>query len=119
VPIDTEAVSEEDKAKAIVWSKLHNLDAVFLTDGDGDRPLISDENGDWLRGDILGLLCAKALSIEALAVLVSCNAAIESCESFIYVKRIKIGSPYVIAEFTNLANKFNAVAGFEANGGFH
>lgn len=58
------------------------------------------------------------LNIEALAVPVSCNTAIESCERFTYVKRTKIGSPYVIAGFANLAKKFNSVAGFEAIGGF-
>jgi phosphomannomutase len=118
VPIDTEAVSVEDTLKAINWSKEHNLDAIFSTDGDGDRPLISDENGNWLRGDILGLLSAEALNIEALAVPVSCNTAIESCNKFKHVDRTKIGSPYVIAEFSNLSKKFNSVAGFEANGGF-
>jgi phosphomannomutase len=118
VPIDTEAVSEQDKQKAINWSKEHNLDAVFSTDGDGDRPLMSDENGNWLRGDILGLLCADALNIEALAVPVSCNTAIESSKKFKHVQRTKIGSPYVIAEFSTLAKTFNSVAGFEANGGF-
>jgi len=118
VPIDTEAVSEEDTLKAIAWSKNHNLDVVFSTDGDGDRPLVSDENGNWLRGDILGLLSAKALNIEALAVPVSCNTAIESSACFSYIQRTKIGSPYVIAEFADLAKKFNSVAGFEANGGF-
>jgi phosphomannomutase len=99
VPIDTEAVSEEDTTKAINWSKEYNLDAVFSTDGDGDRPLISDENGNWLRGDILGLLTADALHIEALAVPVSCNTAIELSNKFTHVERTKIGSPYVIAEF--------------------
>lgn len=118
VPIDTEAVSEEDKAKATNWSKQYNLDAIFSTDGDGDRPLVADENGDWLRGDILGLLSAEALNVEALAVPVSCNTSIESCGRFPHVERTKIGSPYVIAEFANLAKKFNSVAGFEANGGF-
>ncbi|ANU37684.1 Phosphomannomutase [Vibrio scophthalmi] len=49
VPIDTEAVTEEDKVKAIKWSSEYDLDAVFSTDGDGDRPLISDEKGNWLR----------------------------------------------------------------------
>lgn len=87
VPIDTEAVSEQDKQKAINWSKEFNLDAVFSTDGDGDRPLMSDENGNWLRVDILGLLCAEALNIEALAVPVSCNTAIESSKKFKYVKK--------------------------------
>ena len=118
VPIDTEAVSDEDKAKAIAWSKAYQLDAIFSTDGDGDRPLVADESGNWLRGDILGLLSAEALKIEALAVPVSCNTVIELCERFTYVERTKIGSPYVIAEFTNLAKRFNSVAGFEANGGF-
>jgi phosphomannomutase len=118
VPIDTEAVSEEDTLKAINWSKEHDLDAVFSTDGDGDRPLVSDEKGNWLRGDILGLLTADALHIEALAVPVSCNTAIELSHKFTHVERTKIGSPYVIAEFTNLSKKFNSVAGFEANGGF-
>jgi phosphomannomutase len=118
VPIDTEAVSAEDTLKAINWSKEHNLDVVFSTDGDGDRPLVSDENGNWLRGDILGLLTADELNIEALAVPVSCNTAIESSNKFKHVERTKIGSPYVIAEFANLAKRFSSVAGFEANGGF-
>ena len=77
VPIDTEAVADIDKKRAKDWSKDYNFDAIFSTDGDGDRPLISDENGDWLRGDIVGLLTAKLLGIEALAVPVSCNTAIE------------------------------------------
>ncbi|HIF9192371.1 TPA: phosphomannomutase [Photobacterium damselae] len=118
VPIDTEAVSEADKQKAKRWSTEYNLDFIFSTDGDGDRPLVADENGDWLRGDILGLLCADMMNIEALAVPVSCNTAIESCKRFNHVTRTKIGSPYVIAEFDTLAKQYNSVAGFEANGGF-
>ncbi|PSX07454.1 phosphomannomutase [Photobacterium angustum] len=118
VPIDTEAVSDADKQKAKNWSKEYNLDFIFSTDGDGDRPLVADENGDWLRGDILGLLCADAMNIEALAVPVSCNTAIEGCERFNHVTRTKIGSPYVIAEFDSLLKQYNSVAGFEANGGF-
>ncbi len=118
VPIDTEAVSEADKEKAQIWSKEHNLDFIFSTDGDGDRPLVADENGDWLRGDVLGLLCADAMKIESLVVPVSCNTAIENCERFTQITRTKIGSPYVIAEFSDLAKKYTSVAGFEANGGF-
>ena len=118
VPIDTEAVSDEDKAKAKAWSEQYNFDAIFSTDGDGDRPLIADEKGDWLRGDILGLLCAKALNIDALAVPVSSNTSIELSQAFKQVERTCIGSPYVIAEFARLAKSFDSVAGFEANGGF-
>ncbi|CAJ1859077.1 phosphomannomutase [Aeromonas veronii] len=118
VPIDTEAVGEEDKAKARFWSSRYRLDAIFSTDGDGDRPLVADEYGEWLRGDILGLLCARALNIEALAIPVSSNTVITNCGYFKEVQLTKIGSPYVIAEFTQLGKKYQRVAGFEANGGF-
>ena len=118
VPIDTEAVAEEDRVKARQWSAEHQLDAIFSTDGDGDRPLIADETGEWLRGDIVGLLCAQLLNIQALAVPVSCNTAIEKSNSFEKVVRTRIGSPYVIAAFEALAAEFKRLAGFEANGGF-
>ena len=118
VPIDTEAVSEEDQQKARDWSAQYGFDAIFSTDGDGDRPLISDEKGIWLRGDILGLLCAKQLGAEALAIPVSCNSSVESSGAFKKVVRTRIGSPYVIAEFDQLSEQYASVAGFEANGGF-
>lgn len=118
VPIDTEAVSVEDQQKALAWSKQHGFDAIFSTDGDGDRPLIADENGNWLNGDTLGLLTSQNLDIDALAVPVSCNTAIEKSHSFKQVVRTKIGSPYVIAEFAALKQQFTRVAGFEANGGY-
>ncbi|BBN82620.1 phosphomannomutase [Pseudoalteromonas sp. A25] len=118
VPIDTEAVADEDKQQARAWSKEHKLDAIFSTDGDGDRPLLADEHGEYLRGDILCLLAAQHLEIEALAVPVSCNTAIELTQSFKQVVRTKIGSPYVIEAFSGLEQFFEKVAGFEANGGF-
>ncbi|MCX8773903.1 phosphomannomutase [Vibrio parahaemolyticus] len=118
VPIDTEAVAESDKEKARSWSKKYNLDFIFSTDGDGDRPLVADENGEWLRGDILGLLCSKALQIEALAVPVSCNTIIAESPEFEAVSKTRIGSPYVIAEFSELAKTYKRIAGFEANGGY-
>lgn len=118
VPIDTEAVSEEDKSRARLWSREYRLDAIFSTDGDGDRPLLAHEKGEWLRGDILGLLCADALSIEALAVPISCNTSVVDCGRFKSVSLTKIGSPYVIEQFAKLAREYDRVAGFEANGGF-
>ena len=118
VPIDTEAVSDEDRVKALNWSKEHSFDAIFSTDGDGDRPLLADENGNWLSGDTLGLLTSQLLNIEAVAVPVSCNTAIEKSNSFKQITRTKIGSPYVIAEFNELKEHFTRVAGFEANGGY-
>lgn len=117
VPIDTEAVADIDKLRAKEWSEKYGFDAIFSTDGDGDRPLISDENGEWLRGDIVGLLTAQYLQIEALAVPVSCNTAIEKSNFFKEVVRTKIGSPYVIEAFDKLQS-YESFAGFEANGGF-
>ncbi|TMO67075.1 phosphomannomutase [Pseudoalteromonas aurantia] len=102
VPIDTEAVSAGDTRRALDWVNEYQLDALFSTDGDGDRPLLADEQGEWLRGDILGLLCAKALHIDALAVPINCNTAIELSGAFNNVIRTKIGSPYVIEVFNGI-----------------
>lgn len=118
VPIDTEAVAETDRVQARNWASEHKLDAIFSTDGDGDRPLLADENGDYFTGDALCLLAAKSLNIEALGIPVSCTSSVELTGFFKTVKRTKIGSPYVIEAFTGLMNNYAAVAGFEANGGF-
>lgn len=117
VPIDTEAVSVEDQQRGLHWSAEHQFDCIISTDGDGDRPLVSDENGVWLRGDILGLLCAQYLGVDALATPVSCNSSVEESGVFTEVVRTRIGSPYVIAGMSELSH-FDKVAGFEANGGF-
>jgi phosphomannomutase len=118
VPIDTEAVAEEDMVRGRAWATDHGLDAIISTDGDGDRPLISDEHGNWLRGDLVGLVCAQALGIDALATPVSCNSAIEASGAFAKVVRTRIGSPHVIAGMAALSGRHARVAGFEANGGF-
>ncbi len=119
VPIDTEAVSEADALKARQWAREHRLDALVSTDGDGDRPLIGDENGDWLRGDIVGLLCARYLRVDTVVTPVSSNTAIEKSGLFARVIRTRIGSPYVIAGMAPALEEGRAsVAGFEANGGF-
>lgn len=119
VPIDTEAVSAEDVQRGLDWAATHHVDAIISTDGDGDRPLISDERGHWLRGDVVGLLTAQALKVSHLAVPVSCNTAIEVSGSFQQVVRTRIGSPFVIAGMASLVQAgANGVAGFEANGGF-
>lgn len=118
VPVDTEAVTQEDAQLALDWLHRFKLNAVFSTDGDGDRPLLSDENGHWLRGDILGLLCSMHLAIDAAAVPVSCNSIIASSGLIPHVTLTKIGSPYVIASLDSLLHQFKHVAGFEANGGY-
>lgn len=118
VPIDTEAVSAEDIQRGLDWSAQHGFDAILSTDGDADRPLIGDEHGRWLRGDVVGLLCARALGVTAVAAPVSCNTALERCGAFDTVIRTRIGSPYVIEVMEGLGRGGSVVAGFEANGGF-
>lgn len=118
VPIDTEAVSAQDVQRGLDWASIYHVDAIISTDGDGDRPLISDEQGRWLRGDIVGLLTAKSLRISHLAVPVSCNTAIETSGYFEKIIRTRIGSPFVIAAMVDLQHDGKSVAGFEANGGF-
>jgi phosphomannomutase len=127
VPIDTEAVSEIDKEKAKDWAKKYKLDAIISTDGDGDRPLISDENGQWLRGDVLGVLCVNYLGATHVAAPINVNSMLEaSSESQLICSRTRIGSPYVVAAMQDLAkeplasgNELAAkIVGYEANGGF-
>jgi phosphomannomutase len=141
VPIDTEAVAEVDIQRGKAWAAEHHFDAIISTDGDGDRPLISDETGTWLRGDIVGLICARYLKADKVVVPVSCNTAIELCGAFGQVARTRIGSPYVIAGMQEIhtgsetpplqSSPVNegggererqlpipAIVGFEANGGF-
>ncbi|WP_350587241.1 phosphomannomutase [Pseudoalteromonas sp. 3-MNA-CIBAN-0064] len=118
VPIDTEAVADSDREQARRWTKKFSLDAIFSTDGDGDRPLLADEKGEYLTGDVLCMLAAKSLSINALAVPISCITSIERSAYFDEVVRTKIGSPYVIEALKNLIPRYDRIAGFEANGGF-
>lgn len=118
VPIDTEAVSEQDALKARQWALDFGFDAILSTDGDADRPLLGDERGCWLRGDMVGILCAHYLGADAVAAPVSCNTALEKCQRFT-VLRTRIGSPYVIKGMEALvAQGHHPVVGFEANGGF-
>ncbi|MGB2833331.1 MAG: phosphomannomutase [Methylotenera sp.] len=119
VPLDTEAVAEVDIQRAKNWASEYKFDAIISTDGDADRPLIGDENGLWMRGDIVGLLCAQYLQAQAVATPVSCNTAIEQCASFAYVTRTRIGSPYVIEAMEQMLDTgLQNIVGFEANGGF-
>jgi phosphomannomutase len=116
VAVDTEAVGAEDRENAKSWSRTHGLDAIVTTDGDADRPLLADETGEWLRGDVLGILCARELNAGSIVTPVSSNTALEICGSFPDVLRTRIGSPYVIEAMERARHR--PVVGFEANGGF-
>jgi phosphomannomutase len=119
IPVDTEAVRVEDIDLARRWAAEHRLDAIASTDGDSDRPLLADHEGEWLRGDVLGVLCAQAVGVQSAVTPVSSNTLVEKCGAFGAVHRTRIGSPYVIAAMAAaLAAKEGVVGGYEANGGF-
>ena len=119
ISVDTEAIRSEDVELAHQWSDSYGFDCIVSTDGDGDRPLISDEKGKWLRGDVAGILCAQYLSSEIVITPVSSNSSVEKSSFFDEVIRTKIGSPYVIEAMQNATKDTNkTVVGYEANGGF-
>jgi phosphomannomutase len=119
IPVDTEAIRPEDTVLAADWAKEYRPFSIVSTDGDSDRPLVSDEFGKWLRGDVLGVLTARFLGADAVVTPVSSNSVVERSLAFECVARTKIGSPYVIARMQELTEQgFHRVVGYEANGGF-
>jgi phosphomannomutase len=119
IPVDTEAIRPEDVELARGWGAGGGYDCLVSTDGDGDRPLVSDEKGEWLRGDVAGILCARYLGARAVVTPVSSNSALELSGWFEHVERTRIGSPFVIAGMQQAqAAGFAPVVGYEANGGF-
>jgi phosphomannomutase len=125
VPIDTEAI---DQAQLDTLEKLqsqtgHTFDAIISTDGDSDRPLILAPQGSKLRffsGDLLGMVVAEFLDVDAAVVPISTNDAIDRGPlASITEPKTKIGSPYVIAGMLRAISKGRKrICGWEANGGF-
>lgn len=119
IPVDTEAIRPEDCALAEAWAQQHQPFAIVSTDGDSDRPLVSDEHGLWLRGDVLGVLTARYLRALTVVTPVSSNTLVERTGAFATVARTRIGSPYVIERMlAAVAKGSRCVVGYEANGGF-
>jgi len=117
VPVDTEAVA--NPLEIADWISEYQADALASTDGDGDRPLLFDETGQQVRGDVLGILVAEFLGADSVSVPVSCNSAVEQTDFFQQVSRTRIGSPFVISSMLEAGRKgFETIVGYEANGGF-
>ena len=117
--VDTEAIRPEDVDTAVRLIQVHQPFSIVSTDGDSDRPLISDERGQWLRGDVIGVIAARWLNADAVVTPVSSNSVAERVEWFRLVKRTPIGSPYVIAAMDRAVDQgYRCVVGYEANGGF-
>jgi len=118
VAVDTEAFSDALFEPRFGWIDRYKLDAVVSTDGDGDRPLVIDGNGEFVRGDVLGMVASRFLGADRVVTPVTSNSAIEGVGWFGRVERTKVGSPFVIAGMESAAQGSpGAVVGFEANGG--
>ena len=120
VPVDTEAVAPETRAQLAEWCRAHALDALVSTDGDADRPLVTDATGQVVPGDVLGALTARALGARVICTPVTSNSMIDIMPDFADVIRTRIGSPYVIAAMEQVLKSDTRarVVGFEPNGGF-
>lgn len=118
VAVDTEAFADAIFEPRHRWIAEHRLDAIVSTDGDGDRPLMIDGGGNFLRGDALGLLTAQYLAADVVVTPVTSNSAIEAVGTFGEVVRTRVGSPYVLAAMEQaVVVGGRKVVGFEANGG--
>lgn len=114
IPVDTEAVDPDTRAQIKTWVDAHNLDALVSTDGDSDRPLLADEQGNIVPGDIIGQITSEALGAEVVVTPISSNSGMAQ-KGFAQVTLTRIGSPYVIAGMESASGK---VVGYEANGGY-
>lgn len=117
IPVDTEAVAPEARRQLVAWASEHGLDAILSTDGDGDRPLLTDATGRVVPGDVLGQITAAVLGADVVVTPVSSNTGVEASGRFSQVIRTRIGSPFVIAGMEQ-AGAGARVVGYEANGGF-
>ncbi len=117
IPVDTEAVSPAIVDLLKAWATEHGLDAIVSADGDGDRPLVSDETGQPLRGDLLGLIAAQFTGAAVAVTPVTSNSGLEG-QPGLSILRTRVGSPFVIEGMLEaVRNGENAIIGFEANGG--
>ena len=113
IPVDTEAVDPAIRVQLKSWAMDYTLDAIISTDGDGDRPLMTDATGTVIVGDVLGQITGAALGAAVAVTPVSSNTGAEA--KFASVIRTRIGSPYVIAGMEQVGGD---VVGYEANGGY-
>lgn len=115
--VDTEAVDARTRDALRDWTRLHHLDAIVSADGDADRPLVADDRGRVVPGDVLGALTARALGASHVMTPISSNSLVADM-GFASVIRTRIGSPHVIAAMLAAEAPGARVAGYEANGGF-
>ncbi len=123
VPIDTENIEAAQLETIRGLANQHeNLWAVVSLDGDSDRPLVLsiDSGLRFHGGDLVGMIVAEYLRVDAVVVPITCNDAIDRGPlREVLERKTRIGSPYVIAGMQEAIRKGRRlVCGWEANGGF-
>ncbi len=122
IPIDTEEIPDFITRSLKKWALEYKPFAIVSTDGDSDRPLVADENGDFIPGDILGTLVSLYLKPDFASLPITSNDAAVTAlkKSNIEVTLTKVGSPYCIDSMNqNLAiNPSAKVVSWERNGGY-
>lgn len=122
IPIDTEKMSEDTLEQLKYLAKKHKPFCVVSMDGDADRPILTDENGEFIQGDLLGLIVSMYLKPEFVAIPVSSNdaAVLELKKNNTEIVLTKIGSPYCIEAMNNKIKEATdiKVVSWERNGGY-
>lgn len=114
IPVDTEAVRPEDVALARQWTAEFELDAIVSTDDNSDRPLLADERGEWLRGDVYLASCAPTIWVRN-----TLPTTLEKSGWFSQTARTCISAPFVIdAMQTALDQGHRGVCDYETNDDF-
>ena len=82
IPVDTEAVAPEARQALAAWAAEQRLDAILSTDGDGDRPLLTDATGRVIPGDVLGQITAAVIGADVVVTPVSSNTGVAASGRF-------------------------------------
>lgn len=127
LPVDTEKMTEPIREQlrrlAADFQKRHGRLplAVLSADGDADRPVFCDENGEFLSGDMLGVVASLFLKPTFVALPITCNSsAVKLLKSMAAVAQTQVGSPYINQAMKHAVARDHSVraAGYEANGGY-
>ncbi|NBB97757.1 MAG: phosphomannomutase, partial [Alphaproteobacteria bacterium] len=117
--LDTEAIDPDTRHFLRLSCAMHGVESIVSTDGDGDRPLVTDAEGRVIPGDLLGQITARYLGAGVVVTPMTSNSGVTQ-SGFDQVIRTRVGAPHVIAAMQAVLSERPgaAVVGYEANGGF-
>ncbi len=123
VPVDTENVDADAQRHYARLVREEGAAALVSTDADGDRPLVVDDRGRFVRGDGLGALVTEILGARVAVVPVSSSDVVdrhlEAHAARCRLVKTRIGSPHVIGAMGAAAFAGDdRIVGWEANGGY-